>query len=218
MRAQALLFAAVLLSTTGLMACVEDSAGEPGAEIDEPGTVAPIAVAAPTPVVAGAPCLGDAIESWTGPAGRVNEYYPDNVAVTVTWQRVETVGCVDRYVPTGTAHYSFAIPGALCAQSIDPADAAIRTTDGSLTIDRTTSPTTFVGAAATTWSVTWTCVESDGTTNTSSFEGGGVWFDATGTLAGPSIEGTRTEDDGRQCGQGSSSLPCEYNWAFAAVE
>lgn len=207
---------AVLLSTSSLMACaVEDSEGSANDPSDvDPGTIAPLAADLPAAV----PCATTPIDAWIGPAGRINENYPDNVAVTVTWQRVASSGCVDHYEPSGTARYAYAIPGALCAQSLDPRDTAIRATDGSLTIDRSTSPATFVGHGSTTWAVTWTCIEDDGTTNTTPFDGGGVWFDASGSIAGPRIEGTRTEEDGRLCGQGGSSLPCEYSWAFDAVE
>ena len=81
--------------------------------------------AAPPIVVAPAVCASAPVESYAGTASRKVSYYPDNITATVTWQRVATEGCVDHYTPTGTAQYEFAIPGALCAQSIAPDTAAI---------------------------------------------------------------------------------------------
>jgi hypothetical protein len=184
------------ISAVSLAACVES-------EADPEATPT-----APAPAI----CATAAVEAWSGDAGRVNQDYPDDADATVTWRRVATTGCVDRYEPSGTVRYSYAVPGALCAQEMAPGEHAIKPTDGVLEIDRTTAPPTYHGRAATTWTVTWTCHLDTGD-ETQTFDGGGTWFDATGTL-GARVEGARTVEDGRQCGRGQSSLPCEYTWAF----
>jgi len=161
-------------------------------------------------------CGAPRIEAWVGTSARVNEYYPDDISVEVTWQRVASVGCVDSYAPTGTASYSFAIPGALCGQSTAPGTAPAGVTDGFLTVDRTSSPATYAGRASTTWVVTWTCDYGD-SSDTLTFPGGGLWFDAAGAIEGQGIAGELTVGDGRLCGKGDSSLPCTYTWSLSPV-
>lgn len=173
---------------------------------------------APVAVAPHAACATPPIEAWTGEAGRTAEMYPDDIAARITWRLVDSVGCVDRYAPDGDASYTFAIPGAICRQTIAPADRTIDGASGSLSIDRSTSPATYTGRAATTWSVTWSCTQDDGTVETMAFDAGGRWFEASGTLDGAAIAGTRVEPDGAQCGQGQSTLPCTYTWSFESVE
>lgn len=164
------------------------------------------------PPLDGVACATPRIETWAGTASRAHEYYPDDITATVTWARVGSSGCVDRYAPSGTARYAFAIPGALCRQSVAPEVEAITATDGVLTIDRGRSPATFVGHAATTWPVTWSCDLADGTTATQQFAAGGLWFEAAGEVGAAGIVGTWTEPDGAACGRGQSALPCVYAW------
>jgi hypothetical protein len=193
-----LLFRCFLVSAVSLVACVESS----------PDPTTPPTT--PTAVT----CASAPVDTWSGDADRVNGDYPDDAAANVTWRRTATTGCVDRYEPTGTVRYSYAVPGALCAQEMAPGDHAIAAADGWLEIDRSTTPATYRGHAATTWSVTWTC-HLDSGDETQTFDGGGTWFDAAGTV-GARVEGTQTVEDGRQCGRGQSSQPCEYTWGFDA--
>ena len=162
-------------------------------------------------------CAAPQIEAWIGTAGRTSAMYPDDIDVSVTWQRVASTGCVDRYAPRGIARYRFAVPGALCGQTVAPASAAIAADHGTLTIDRSTSPATYVGSAATAWPVTWTCTFPDGGTETRTFAGGGAWFVAVGTVVGDQLVGGRLQPDGLQCGLGQSTLPCTYAWSFVAT-
>src|SRR5690606_8463304 len=123
-----------------------------GDAVDDPGEVAALAeseLAGEASLDAPAPagdadepggCAGDAVASWVGSASRVNERYPDDVFAEITWHLVESTGCRDRYEPSGAAQYSYAIPGALCRQSIDPDTAALAAGDGALIIDRSSSP------------------------------------------------------------------------------
>jgi hypothetical protein len=224
-----------LLAACGLVGCSRGAAVETGQVTaslrpDASAALAPVIDAAPdgsaelpvadaAPIAAALPDAGDGCatprtEAWVGTAGRVNEHYPDNISVAVTWQRVASVGCVDRFAPTGTARYDFAIPGALCPQSTVPATAPIGATDGALAIDRTTSPATYSGRASTTWTVVWTCDHGD-SSDLMTFEGGGLWFEAAGRIEGSSIAGAITVEDGRLCGRGDSSLPCTYTWNLA---
>ena len=162
----------------------------------------------------GAACATPRVEAWTGTATRVADMYPDDVAATVTWRRVSSTGCVDRYAPAGEARYSFAIPGAQCRQDVTPDQRAVAGGEGSLTVDRSTSPATYVGTGATAWTVTWSCTLDDGTVESMTFDGGGRWFEASGTVEGAVISGSHVEEDGALCGLGQSALPCTYTWSF----
>lgn len=156
-----------------------------------------------------APCALAPTDSFVGSASRSNDSgYPDRIAANVTWTRLLTQGCVDTYAPSGTATYGYAIPGALCTQSISPATHTITKRDGSLVLDRSTNPPTVVAHGATTWSVTWTCVEGDGTTNTQTFDGGGAWLDGT------ALAGRVAQSDNARCGAPNGSAPCTYDWSF----
>lgn len=178
------------------------------AEMDEEAFAMDEAAAGP------AGCAAAPVERWTGTATRTQDGYPDNLSVTTTWQRVATDGCVDRYEPVGSAQYSYAIPGALCTQSLDPRQQAVGAADGALVVDRTTNPPTFTGQASTTWTVTWTCVESDGTRNEQTFAGGGRWFESTGAVVDGRIEGVAEYDVDGACGNQPAGTLCTYEWSF----
>jgi len=142
--------------------------------------------------------------------------YPDDIRVIITWRRVESSGCVDRYVPVGTANYVLSIPGALCRQSIEPDEAPVTPAAGSLVVDRTTDPATYQGRGSTTWELTWKCVQDDGATVTRTFSAGQLWFEAEGVVMGETISGTRVEEDGTLCGNAAAAKPCTYRWDFTA--
>ena len=169
------------------------------------------------------PCAVAAVERWTGTASRDNDNgYPDHITATVTWDRVATEGCVDHYVPTGTAHYAHAIPGALCSQSISPETHPIETDHGALTIDRTTSPPTYAGGGETYWPIVFRCEYPDGSYEESSMDGGAIWLDAAGAVAGGTIEGSYqvTSDDenaAARCGPNGIG-PCTYAWSFTIAD
>jgi hypothetical protein len=162
-------------------------------------------------------CASPAAPAWEGVATRSSGYGgTDDVVATVRWDLVESVACVDRYEPSGTAQYTYAIPGALCPQTLDPASASIEPGDGSLTIDRTTSPPTFHGSASTSWAVTWTCDLEEEGLQTATFSGGGAWFDAAGPVAHGVVAGDVTVDvPGCHLNQFSY---CFYTWHFEPVE
>ncbi len=208
---------AVLLGSLALTGCVDSvrEPAEPGdgynTEVGASGTMNAVPVQAPA-------CATPQVASWVGVAGRASEPYPDDVAATVRWELVGSVGCVDRYAPAGDAIYRFAIPGAQCSQTISPSENAVGATAGLLTIDRSTVPATYTGAGSTTWAVTWTCTYEDGNRETMTFDAGGMWFEGSGTTNGTAIDGTKVEEDGLRCGTGQSSLPCTYTWSFAAAE
>jgi hypothetical protein len=153
--------------------------------------------------------------SWSGTANRDNQNgYPDHIDANVTWTLVSSAACVDTYEPAGTIHYGYAIPGALCDQSITPDVANIGADDATLTIDRTTSPATYTTKGETTWTITFRCTYHDGTFDEHQFEGGGVWIDASGAVAGDLIEGEyRIEDDSSRCGP-AGIAPCTYAWSL----
>jgi hypothetical protein len=162
------------------------------------------------------PCVGEPVETWTGTARRDNENgYPDHIGAEVTWTRTGTEGCVDTYVPAGVAQYGYAIPGALCQQWITPDQHEVTAGDGTLTIDRSVDPPKYTAHGATTWQYTWHCEYDDGTTETLERDGGAVWMDAVGVVAG-GIDGSVTlEDDTVKCGP-EGIPPCTYRWSFAA--
>lgn len=173
------------------------------------GTMAIPAAPGPSP-----DCATPSVATLTGNASRTQQHYPDNIAADVTWTLVETTGCVDRYAPSGTAHYQFAIPGAQCGQSITPADHVIGSGDGVLTVDRSTSPATFTAHGATTWDITWTCrFDADNAETMEVVGAGGVWLDASGTFE-PGFTGELVLEDGSVCGLHYASTECTYAWAF----
>jgi hypothetical protein len=162
-------------------------------------------------------CATPTVDRFTGTASRTSEQYPDDVEATITWERVATSGCIDRYVPSGEAHYRFAIPGALCTQTVAPDVSAIAGAHGMLAIDRSTSPATYVATGETTWQVTWSCQLDDGSTDTMTFAAGGLWLSGAGTVEAGAIQGTRLQPDGLQCGRGESTTGCTYAWAFSSA-
>ncbi len=190
-------------ATSGDAATAPDAPGEPDPD--------------PPPAPPGDLCAVPSVESWSGTASRDNTIgYPDNINATVTWTRVGTSGCVDSYTPTGTAEYRHAIPGAQCAQSISPTHHPIASGDGTLTIDRTTSPPTFTGRGATLWPITFRCVLADGTVEESPMDGGAIWFDMAGTVTAGAISGSDdVEEDASRCGP-NGIAPCTYAWSFTA--
>lgn len=162
------------------------------------------------------PCPGPALTELAGTAQRSNDNgYPDSIAVAVTWTLVETDGCVDTYAPSGTATYEHLIPGALCLQSIEPANAVIAPEDGGLVVDRATVPPTWSGAGATYWTVTHTCVSDTEPPITRTFTGGATWLDGTGPVLDGQIAGAYSVDDPDRCGP-EGIAPCTYAWSFSA--
>lgn len=208
------LYLGALLGSVSLLGCTDGwpLPADPAVRVDA------VAATAPGALMLGAPaapaCASAQVAAWTGTASRTAETYPDDVDVTVTWRLVGSTGCVDRYAPAGDARYRFAIPGALCSQSVSPSNHALAGADGGLTIDRSTAPATFTASATTAWTVTWSCTTADGT-ETMELDAGGLWLDTTGTVDNGVISGTRVEPDGRLCGLGQSTLPCTYAWSFA---
>lgn len=212
-----------VLGGLALTACVDElplpSQAPPSSTAVAPGSDAaslskPAAPATPPPATCATPT---AVERWTGSASRTSGMYPDDIAATLTWQRVAASGCVDRYVPTGEADYSFAIPGALCTQTIAPATLAVAGAHGLLTIDRSTSPATYTVSGEASWQVTWTCAFDDGSHDEMTFAAGGVWLRGGGEVDGTSIDGTWVQPDGTQCGRGDSTTGCTYEWSFTAA-
>ena len=153
--------------------------------------------------------------SWSGTSRRDNENgYPDHLDATVTWTLVGTEGCVDTFEPSGTIRYGYAIPGALCDQSITPDTMQIGDADGTLTIDRSTNPATYTTKGSTTWTITFRCTYDDGSFEEHQFQGGGAWIDASGSVAGDAIQGEyRLDDDAERCGP-AGIAPCTYAWSL----
>jgi hypothetical protein len=209
-----------LLGGLAFTACVDELPLPPDSTDTPPAGESPTAVA-DKPVNMPAPpmatCATPSVNAWTGTASRTTETYPDDVEATITWQLAESAGCIDRYRPQGEAHYRFAIPGALCTQTIAPATLSVAGAHGVLTIDRTVSPATYTMSGETAWQVTWTCTFDDGTSDSMTFAAGGHWLDAAGTVDGATIDGTRVQPDGALCGRGQSGTPCTYEWSFTAT-
>jgi hypothetical protein len=169
------------------------------------------------PADGAARCAADPVESWEGHASRDNDTgYPDHVRAELAWQLVGSEGCVDRYQPSGTAHYEYAMPGALCTQTLTPADHAIAGADGELIIDRASDPPTYSGHGATAWTVTHHCTFDDGHVEETQLDGGAAWLAAAGKVEAGAITGAATLGDDAQCGP-SGIPPCTYAWSFNAM-
>lgn len=194
----------------GSLPSVTDAGGPADATPSADATVA---------VTDATPCAAPSVDTWSGTGSRDNDGgYPDHITATITWTRTSTVGCVDTYAPSGSAHYGYAIPGALCNQSIDPDSHDVAAADGTLTIDRTTSPPTYSGSGATYWTFVFRCEYPDGTFDESEMPGGAPWFDASGTVGGGAISGSYYvggDDADDRCGP-NGTAPCVYSWEFTA--
>ena len=123
---------------------------------------------------------------WSGSASFFNAGTAGGptIVANVRWTLAASEGCVDRYVPTGTA--GFDTTAGVCTIVVDPPSAAVNpVTDGQLIIDRTTSPATYVMEGKTTWNASVGCfneVPDQGTI-------GGVWASHHGTFDGSVISG-----------------------------
>lgn len=201
------------LSSAALLACVSEPS-DPKSPDEPEGDVTSSQGGDPE---GGDTCASAPRDAWTGTSTRDNDDgYPDHLAATVTWQRTGSDGCVDTFAPSGTVHYAYAIPGAICQQSITPDAREIAAEHGTLTIDRSTEPATYAGRGATTWAVTFHCTYDDGSVEEHTFDGGGGWFDGAGAIEGDAIAGLVTvPDDASRCGP-AGIPPCTFAWSFVA--
>jgi hypothetical protein len=116
-------------------------------------------------------------------AGGYNE-----TSATVLWTIAETTACVDRYEPTGKATADWAV-GFCSPMSFDPAEATIAKADGSLLLDRSVWPPTYVASGKTEWMATETCALPDGDEVTDGSTGGDWLADGVGTVDGTTLHG-----------------------------
>jgi hypothetical protein len=140
----------------------------------------------------GAPEAGDgcalaATEEWIGTASghTVGGSGDDSSVADLRWTRASTEGCVDRYVPSGTA--TFVLDGRGCFSPdhwiIKPASAPIEPGDGVLVIDRTARPATYWMQGRSTWVATIRCSD-DPDPPGNPHEIGGPWADGGGSFDG----------------------------------
>lgn len=124
-------------------------------------------------------CSEPAEETWSGAMSSATTQANQ---ATVTWTRVSTTGCVDRFEPAGTVTV---VPGALgeCVErSYEPSAGAIDGDDGYLEVDRSVDPPRFAAYGDTSWPATVTCVHADGTTTSEPGQVGGWWAIDTGEV------------------------------------
>jgi hypothetical protein len=99
-------------------------------------------------------------------------------AAVLTWTRVATEGCVDRFAPSGTATN---LADFDCVTAVlDPESAPVASDDGELVIDRATDPATYRMTGRTYWPGTLTCTHADGSVETRNITFGGQWAGAGG--------------------------------------
>jgi hypothetical protein len=91
----------------------------------------------------------------------------------VTWTRVATDGCVDRFEPYGTATLAL---GDGCTD-VTPSWHGVEPADGALELDRSVNPPAFRITGATLWEATQTCPDRTGGSGlvTTVAEVGGPW-------------------------------------------
>jgi hypothetical protein len=201
------------------------AAGAPGTTVSPPsggnganGPTGPAGGSPPAGGAAGSPgksppppgkCAIASTGDWTGHASFFNaggDGGPTTLA-DVRWTLASSEGCVDHYVPTGTA--SFEDSSGLCTNVIDPPSVPINpATDGQLIIDRTTSPATYVMNGKTTWPAMIGCsteVLEPGTA-------GDVWASNHGTFDGSVISG-EIDNDHQVAGVAEKVV-----WRFARVD
>jgi hypothetical protein len=168
--------------------------------------------AAPPPD-AGAPDAGDgcalaATEEWVGSASRyiVGGGGDTTTIAEVRWTRASTDGCVDRYVPSGTA--TFVLRGRGCFSSdhwiIEPASVPIEPGDGQLVIDRTSIPATYSMQGESTWKAKVRCSADPDPPRT--WEIGGSWAQGGGSF------------DGAAFGATVELSPGHWTWAMFAAD
>ncbi len=129
---------------------------------------------------------------WTGHASFFNAGTDGGptISANVRWTLATSEGCVDHYVPTGTATYG--TTAGVCTIVIDPASVPINpATDGHLIIDRTTSPATYVMEGKTTWDAAIDCSTAAMPEHNTA---GGVWASNHGTFDGSVLSGEIFDD------------------------
>lgn len=171
----------------------------PDAEPTSPDAAPPPPDGPPAPVCA-TPPTGE----WTG-LSRVREFGTGSYVETradLTWTSPSTGGCVDRYVPVGTAQWVFAL-GCCCDLIIEGGTTAIGPGDGGLLIDRTRSPATYTMSGMTRWNAYVGCLE-DGPLPL--VEVGGQWAAHEGEINGD-VLGAFVYDSGG----------LEIEWQFTRV-
>jgi hypothetical protein len=119
-------------------------------------------------------CAEPAEDTWTG-THAVTGPGTDDLVATVTWTRVATEGCVDRFEPGGSATLVINRQDPCTATWIEPGEGPVEPGDGFLEIDRSTNPPTFVSEARVGWDVTVHCAHADGTTDSHASVRGGRW-------------------------------------------
>jgi hypothetical protein len=100
-------------------------------------------------------CSEAASDQWTS-----EHHWGRGDDATVTWTRVATEGCVDRFEPSGTAAITYGYDE-MC--TYDALSAPIEVGDGSMTIDRSTDPATvLVERGRSDWTTTAHCTNNWG--------------------------------------------------------
>lgn len=132
-------------------------------------------------------CAEPAEETWTG-MHAVTGPGTDDLVANVTWTRVSTEGCVDRFEPSGAATFVLQPQSPCVMHWFEPGEGAVEPTDGFLAIDRSTNPPTFVTQASVGWEGTVYCTRDDGTT-TSYVSTRGEQWDEYGPLDGDVVAG-----------------------------
>lgn len=115
-------------------------------------------------------CVGAAVDT-------VTTVSQSEIIGRATWTRVETTGCVDRYVPEGTArHPSPEVPSWCESATYSQTSGAITPEDyASLTIDRSRNPPRVDMYGNSAWETERTCTRADGSTETETVIIGGQW-------------------------------------------
>jgi hypothetical protein len=98
-------------------------------------------------------CSEAASDQWT------SEHQHGGDSATVTWTRVATEGCVDRFEPSGTAARTSGYDE-MC--TYDALSAPIEAGDGPMTIDRSTDPATVSLRGVSSWTTTGHCTNNWG--------------------------------------------------------
>jgi hypothetical protein len=114
---------------------------------------------------------------------------------TVTWKRVSTDGCVDRFQPSGVA--TAPTVNDTCSTIVtDPASVPIASSDGELVITRFSRPITVKFRGDTSWRGARTCTRPDGNTSLEHGTMGGAWGGFVETVwDGTAFNGSTTFND-----------------------
>lgn len=147
---------------------------------------------APAPLDCAVAPLGDLASTGSTTLRGSSNYH--HTAADITWRVAYTVGCVDHYLPaSGTIHVDAYVSN--CGGVYDPPSAPVDPSDGTLTLDRSTSPVRYVMNGHGTFDATFRCSD-DSAEEARPVQAGGLYSLHDGSFDGDVHGGGTVETSG----------------------